>query len=182
MTIEEFKRAIDQPAPVSDHHLRKHLHHDVLGIDPGPRESAYCHLRNGIVMGARKVPNEIMLGYLQGLDIADLSAVVIETIFPRGQSVGLDTMDTQFWAGRFAQVCDDASAGTWHKIDRQDVRFAICGSLNTNDSSVRTALLDMWGGSKDAIGTKKEPGPLKSIKADMWSALAIAVAWQLRRV
>ena len=165
----------------TEHHLRKHLHHDVLGIDPGPRESAYCCYKFGRVFSAGKVENETMLNCLRSWPIADLSAVVIETIFPRGTSVGLETMDTQFVAGRFAEICESAGA-SWHKIDRQDVRFAICGSLQTNDASVRQALLDMWGGNKEAIGTKKQPGPLKSIKADMWSALAIAVAWQLRRV
>jgi hypothetical protein len=154
----------------------------VLGIDPGPRESAYCRLHDGVPYSFGLMANDDLLYDLRYGDLLlAVDDVVIETIFPRGTSVGLETMDTQFWAGRFAE-CADRQKTPWHKIDRQDVRFAICGSLNTDDASVRTALIDWYGGSKEAaIGKKAKPGPLWGIKEDMWSALAIALAFELRK-
>lgn len=154
----------------------------VLGIDPGPRESAYCLLDAGKPHKFAKLSNEDLLRDIRhGTLVVGVTEIVIETIFPRGQSVGLETMDTQFWAGRFAQAADYEHR-PWHKIDRQDVRFAICGSLDTNDASVRTALIDRFGGSKEAaIGKKSKPGPLWGIKEDIWSALAICIAFELRK-
>jgi hypothetical protein len=173
----------------------------IAGIDPGPYESAYCFLNSGQPTKFGKVANEELLGMIRRELFADC-IVPIETIFPRGQSVGLETMNTQFWAGRFAEALD--RLGTpWHKIDRQDVRFAICGSLDTNDSSVRKAIIDHYGGERSALKGKKcslckgrgvrrgdlcgclsgyeiPPGPLRGVTKDMWSALAIAIAWQLR--
>jgi hypothetical protein len=39
------------------------------------------------------------------------------------------------------------------------------------------ALIDRFGGSERAKGTKKAPGPLLAIKSHEWAALALAVTW-----
>lgn len=152
-----------------------------IGIDPGPRESAYCRLVDGMPDSFGKVANEKLLKMIRHDRLCHDCDVVIELIFPRGQAVGLETMTTQLWAGRFTEAVD-WQGWPCHPIDRQDVRFAICGSLNTNDASVRQALIDRFGGSKEAaIGKKAKPGPLFGIKEDMWAALAIAYAFELRK-
>ena len=179
----------------------------VLGIDPGPYESAYCLLVEGEPATFAKVVNENFLAKLRNV-FAGTPIVVIETIFPRGQSVGLETMNTQLWAGKYWEAAESRGSKV-HGIDRQDVRFAICGSLDTNDSSVRQGLIDHYGGDRKAIGGKRcktckhgnmgtakrpmqcsscggsgwavEPGPLHKFAKDMWSALSIALAWRLRQ-
>lgn len=179
----------------------------ICGIDPGAYESAYCFLEHGLPAGAAKVPNDRMLEILRD-GFACSRIVVIETIFPRGQSVGLETMNTQLWAGRYWEAAESRGSPVYG-IDRQDVRFAICGSLDTNDSSVRQGLIDHYGGDRKAIGGKRcknckhgnmgtakrpmqcytcggegwevPPGPLHKFAKDMWAALAIALAWRLRQ-
>lgn len=178
-----------------------------LGIDPGPYDSAYCFVENGLPNGAAKVPNEFLLNQLRD-HFAKRCIVVIETIFPRGKAVGLETMNTQLWAGKFWEA-SESRGSLVYGIDRQDVRFAICGSLDTNDSSVRQGLIDHYGGELKAIGGKRckecksgnmgtakhplqcthcggsgwqvEPGPLHKFANDMWAALAIALGWNLRQ-
>lgn len=178
----------------------------IVGCDPGPYESAYCLLVDGQPEDAGKIDNDALLRLIESSNFGEVR-YVIETIFPRGQSVGLETFDTQFWAGRYAQAARTCRH-KWEKIDRQDVRFAICGSLATNDSSVRQGLIDHYGGEHKAIGGKRcklckngnmgtakrplqctscggdgwqyPPGPLKKFAKDMWSALAIALAVHLR--
>lgn len=179
----------------------------ICGIDPGPYLSAYCLLVDGKPEDAGKTDNEDLLRLIS-LRLFGKCDYVIETIFPRGQAVGLETMDTQFWAGRYAQAAHFTSCH-WQKIDRQDVRFAICGSLNTNDSNVRQGLIDHYGGDAaarrgqkcyvckgrkevgrglnrgpcltcDGSGWHIEPGPLKTFAKDMWAALAIALSVHLK--
>ena len=57
-----------------------------------------------------------------------------------------------------------------------------CNSAAAKDTNIRQALIDHYGGSKaEAIGVKAKPGPLYGIKADEWSALAIALYVEGRR-
>jgi hypothetical protein len=44
-----------------------------------------------------------------------------------------------------------------------------------NDAAVRDALLQLWGGKVEAMGSKKAPGPLYGMASHRWSALAVAV-------
>jgi hypothetical protein len=58
------------------------------------------------------------------------------------------------------------------------VKLHLCKSTKANDASIRQALIDRYGPGKErAIGTKKAPGPLYGVKADVWAALALAVTW-----
>lgn len=177
----------------------------LVGVDPGPLMSAYCLLVDGVPKDCGKLDNPSLIEKIRGCSWSNFVIApryIIETIFPRGKAVGLETMDTQFWAGRFAEAAE-ASGCRWQKIDRQDVRFAICGSLNTNDSNVRQGLIDHYGGHDKAIGGKRctnckrhggacmccnstgwkiSPGPLHKFKADMWAALAIALSVYLKEL
>ena len=45
------------------------------------------------------------------------------------------------------------------------------------DLKYRAALIDRFGGKDKAIGCKSAPGPLYSVKADAWSALALATTF-----
>ena len=55
------------------------------------------------------------------------------------------------------------------------VKSHLCHSAKANDSNIRQALIDRWGGDQVAIGRKKAPGPLYGFSGDMWAALAVAV-------
>jgi hypothetical protein len=88
-------------------------------------------------------------------------------------------------------------------VFRHDVKMHLCGRATANDSNIRAALIDLFGGESKAIGGVKcktckgkqwtgrnhdpctqcedgwkyPPGPLNGVAADVWSALAIAVCW-----
>ena len=87
--------------------------------------------------------------------------------------VGAEVFETVRWAGRFEEVLYPTPVVL---LPRMAVKMALCHSARANDASIRQALLDRFGG-KDATGTKKSPGPLYGIHADLWSALAIAVTF-----
>ncbi len=100
--------------------------------------------------------------------------LAIEMIASYGMPVGKEVFETAFWAGRFAQAWEP---GAWDLVYRKDVKVHLCGSFRAKDGNVRAALLDKFGGAKEAQGTKKTPGALYGISGDKWSALAVAVTW-----
>jgi hypothetical protein len=154
----------------------------VLAIDPGYRQSAYVAYDGVRIQAHGIVKNEELLEAL-GPDVLvrpwpsgpDLTLVIEEMqLFKSSFGVGKEIFDSVFWSGRFAQA--------WHprpfdRILRSRVRGHLqCGK--GGDSAVRQALIDRFGPYKEtAIGKKASPGPLFGIRADEWSALAIAVTW-----
>jgi hypothetical protein len=78
------------------------------------------------------------------------------------------------WIGRFVE----AWRGSYTLMFRREVKLHLCGQARAKDPNVRQALIDRFGpGREKAIGTKKQPGPLYGVSADVWSALAVAVTW-----
>jgi hypothetical protein len=50
--------------------------------------------------------------------------------------------------------------------------------MQAKDANIRQALIDRFGGSKEAaIGTIKRQGPLYGVKGHEFAALAVAVTW-----
>jgi len=147
----------------------------VLGLDPGPTQSAlvsfdsvpnYCLLQS----------NEEILKVLQDIRYlyGDIRApLVIEKIENQGMgAVGDETFETVYWSGRFAQAYGTDKVD---RIGRKAVKLHICGSARANDSNIRCALIDRFGGKDAAIGKKSCPGPLYMIKSHLWAALAVAI-------
>ena len=150
----------------------------ILGIDPGPKESAYV-LSDGNIIAAH--------GYVGNAEIVDLlvarrvplvrdhgpyglpwDALVIEWIEGYGLTVGRETFDTCRWVGRFEQA-----AGAGYLIGRKAIKSHLCNTTQAKDRDVRAALIDRFG----EPGTKKKPGPTFGITGDEWSALAVAATW-----
>jgi hypothetical protein len=105
----------------------------------------------------------------------EVSHVAIEMIASYGMPVGREVFDTCLWVGRFIETAARAA----YKADlvyRRDVKLHLCGQARAKDANIRQALLDKFGG-KAAQGTKATPGPLYGVKADVWSALAVAVTF-----
>lgn len=145
----------------------------VVAIDPGSKESAIISWDGKKIFINDKVINEEILNYLWGQD--DCDDLIIEEINP--YSMGMTIRDTILWSGRFQQYWIDLDPNDRkvHYISRNTVRQTLCGmgGPKINDKVIRQALIDRFG----APGTKKNPGMLYGIKADMWSALALAVTF-----
>lgn len=154
----------------------------VFAIDPGSEQSAWVEL--GKQAGGRweplawtKMPNEVVLEDVVAAGVK--SVVVIEWTAPRGMPAAAQLFETLWWAGRFGQAAIDAGAVA-HRIERKAVVRHLTGSQGGKDSNVRQALIDRYGGNggkEAAIGRKASPGPLYGLKADMWQALALGLAF-----
>lgn len=149
----------------------------VLAIDPGPTESAWLtydtETRHPEEWGKRE--NESLIDRMNDHMIGDATA--IEMIASYGMAVGADVFQTALWVGRFFQRVRESSRPNPRLLYRREVKLHLCGSMQAKDANVRAALMDLYGGKDKAVGKKASPGPLYGIKADCWSALAIARTW-----
>ncbi len=146
----------------------------VLAIDPGDKVSALVWYD---VVTAR-VLDKMIIGNDEAAEIltrADVGAehLVIEMAESFGAKVWGQVFETVFWTGRFVQ----AWARPFTRVTRREVKKQVAGEHRANDSQIRNALIDRWGGKDVAIGNKKAPGPLFGVTADCWQALAAAVTY-----
>jgi hypothetical protein len=147
----------------------------VLAIDPGTTLSAYIDYipalpPSGCKFG--KISNDELLYTVLEPAARAGADIAIENVASYGMAVGREVFETVLWIGRFYQAAV-AAGSTPHLIYRREVKVHLCGNMKANDANIRQALLDRFGGK----GTKKNPGPTYGLKADVWSALAIAVTW-----
>lgn len=134
-----------------------------VGIDPGPRESAFVVWDGERVVEAGDRPNAELAQYL---DSASNGVVVAcEWIESFGMAVGREVFETVFAIGTFSQHA------ALRLVPRRDVKMHLCASPRAKDGNIRQALIDRLG----IVGTKKTPGPLFGISGHRWAALAVAV-------
>lgn len=147
----------------------------ILAIDPGPVQSAFVVFDGERVLEKGIVGNDVMLDTV--IDFSPSSGVRIEMIASYGMPVGREVFETCVWIGRFLQGAGlDANRDETSLVYRQPAKLHLCGSPKAKDGNVRQALLDRFGGSREAaIGVKRDPGPLYGVSSHMWAALAVAV-------
>ena len=146
----------------------------VIGVDPGPTQSAFVVWDGQRVSGKGIVPNSELRRWLSSCFKAVPNVCVFEQVESFGMAVGRDVFETVFETGRMFQVV----ASVAQRLPRKAVKMHLCHSMRAKDSNIRQALIDRFGGSKAAaIGLKKTPGPLYGVRSHEWSALAIAVTW-----
>ena len=145
----------------------------MIAIDPGTYESAYVELDGVRVLDAQIQPNEQVIEYLRDKGTGELLA--IEKVMSYGMAVGASVFRTVFWSGRFVEAYD----GPFQEVPRLAVKLFLCKDSKAKDANIRQALIDMYGPTKQqAIGTKREPGPLHGFKSHLWAALAVGITAQ----
>jgi len=148
----------------------------ILAIDPGTHESGWVvyDIDGGTVLNGAVTDNDALLCGLvdqEPFETVDMH-LAIEMIASYGMPVGREVFETCVWIGRFIQAAQIEHTF----IYRRDVKRHVCNNAHAKDSNIRQALIDRFGGSKEAaIGLKKTPGPLYGFKSHMWAALAVAV-------
>jgi myo-inositol catabolism protein IolC len=150
----------------------------ILGIDPGPKQSAFVYWdtdKNQILL-KDKIDNDVMMSRIAGVysDCVMQGYVVIEMIQSFGMPVGMETFETVFWIGRFYQLA--VTTDGYEKVDRvlrKDIKMNMCGTTKAKDSNIRQALIDRFG----SPGTKKNPGMMYGLHKDMIQAFAVAVTY-----
>ena len=183
----------------------------ILAIDPGTTYSGWCLLEDSEPVEWGWDDNEEIIKRLVNSTAGGswfggiFVHLVIEDVSHYGMPVGKDVFDTVRWAGRFHQAVAIPRLGidvTY--IKRPDVKLHLCGSPRANDSTIRQALIDRFGGQTKAIGGKKcktckgkgwngrgrpdcsdcfasgwesKPGILHGIANHVWSALAVGITY-----
>jgi hypothetical protein len=138
----------------------------ILGIDPGPSESAFCLVDQQYrVVAAGKVALQDILRVLR---CAPPSQVVVESIKAFGKRVGAETFETCRAEGRIIQRCADLKIPCF-QYGRHKYGKGLLQDTVVNDTLLRRALLERFGA--DTMAQLK----LKDGKSDLRSAFAIAV-------
>jgi len=145
----------------------------ILGIDPGTAQSAIVVWNGERITRASIVPNdqlrkEVLIPF--GTDYYGCGVVACEHLQCFGMAVGQEVFETAYLIGAIRQICFDCGM-SFRRVYRSDVKGYWCHSNRATDANIRQAVIDRLG----APGTKKAQGVTYGIKADLWSALAIAV-------
>lgn len=178
----------------------------ILAIDPGPVQSAWCLYGAGGLRAGVLLNGELRASLLDGGFGGDRLAV--EMIQSYGMSVGAEVFDTCVWIGRFVEAWGGRD---YELVPRLRVKSHLCRDSRAKDANIRQALIDRFGGPAALKGDQKCPrcrgegevvarepggarvatlircprcagtgrlgtvGALHGLRADMWSALAVAV-------
>jgi len=147
----------------------------LLSIDPGCEKSAWVLYNTDspepiINMGIQE--NEVLIRkfFEEDFDQGFVDEVVIEMIASYGMAVGASVFETCVMIGRLVQLFSKLPVSMMY---RKDVKMHLCQSMRAKDANIRQALIDKLG----PPGTKRNPGGTYGVKADMWSALAVAVCF-----
>lgn len=152
----------------------------ILALDPGNEQSAALvyDLDTQTPTWWTKAPNDEILHVIDD-QVVDVMA--IEMVASYGMAVGATVFETCVWAGRFIErwTAGEAYRGRQdepERVFRREVKAHLCGNQRARDTNIRQAIIDRYGpGRERAVGLKASPGPLYGLKADCWSALAVAL-------
>jgi len=154
----------------------------MMGIDPGNVRSAYVifNTEEETINGDILPNSDLLVGMRMGMfKTYSPDVIVIEKIESYGMPVGVTIFDTVKMTGRIIEICERVGVKCC-EISRRDVRLILCNSVRAGDSNIRQVLIDRfgyWKSGKTGKGTKKDPGKLYNVKKDMWSALAVIIAY-----
>jgi hypothetical protein len=146
----------------------------ILGLDPGTTKSAWVSLHSGVPAEHAKESNYEVLARVRRDWEPKTDLLALEMVASMGMAVGKEIFETVFWIGQFFEAWAYRGGNT-QRVYRREVKLFLCESSKANDSNIRAAIIDRYGGQAAAIGLKRSPGPLFGIKADRWSALAVAL-------
>ena len=143
----------------------------VIGIDPGHEQSALVgyDTETRQIRDAKFGDNDKMEDFVCSPRGRDYHVLAIEMVGCYGLAVGREVFETCVQIGRFECLWSKPK----DRILRQTIKAHLCNSTKANDSNIRRALMDRWGGDLSV----KKGGPLAGIKTHLWAALAVAVAW-----
>lgn len=151
---------------------------NVIGIDPGNKETAVCIYNGTRIMYCDKIDNETIVSRLskqwtEASAVGDLAPpdIFIEDIQAMGMAVGQEVFDTAKMIGRMQQTLENRGT-EYNMVKRTEIKLHHCNTTRAKDTNIRQALIDRFGDK----GTKKEPGFFFGISGnDQWSACAIAI-------
>lgn len=138
----------------------------LIGIDPGPKFTAYAILLDGQPIEKGRVANDELFHCFQ---LYNLTQCFLEKMQSFGMPVGAEVFDTAYWIGE-VRYRIEAHGVPVKLVSRNEVKLHHCHSPRAKDPHIRQVMIDRFGG-KEQI---KRGGLLHGFKSDIWSALAIA--------
>lgn len=150
-----------------------------IGIDPGPKESAFVVIEPSpvkseiVIIEKGKVSNSVLLAWCNrwaGSQIRKEADQVcgLEMIASYGMPVGEEVFETCVVIG---QILENIKPIETQRIKRLEVKKHLCHDSRAKDTNIHQVLVDRYG----KPGTKKNPGITYGMAGDMWAALAVAV-------
>lgn len=177
----------------------------IIAIDPGPVQSAYVAIvpSSKFIGSFGKIKNVEMLDVLgcYSTEKSVETKLIVEMVASYGMPVGESVFETARWTGIFQQKFGLKNT---ELLYRKEVKMNLCGSMRANDSNIRQAIIDRYGGEDKAIGGKKcskckgkgwfgagrnecpechgrkwetPPGELHGVHSDIWAAIGVALTW-----
>jgi len=167
----------------------------LIGIDPGPRHSAVVVYNSLSIFYPDVLPRHVRIfnAMLKPLlcEITDerfVEAIGIEAMASYGLPVGEEVLTTCMWIGRLVEMLETMDMPPY-LFPRQTILSCLDVSrtgkgkaYKSTDANVRHSILTMYGGAKDGLGTKEQPGPLYGLAADEWSAFAVALTLEQKLI
>lgn len=135
---------------------------DVIGIDPGTERSGWVLVKDSKPVRWGWDSNNTVTKLIEDLNSGVF--VAVEYMRPRGLPTSQDEMDTMFQLGRMTATVSDRMLS---KVSRHSVKMHLLGQARGNDSNIRQALIDLFGGDRFAIGNVK----CKTCKGKGWNGV-----------
>ena len=153
----------------------------IFSIDPGTTRSAWLRFdgekpvafgiaANDVLVRALRTGGLPDVVVIEGVELYGPDVVVIEKIESYGMAVGAEVFETVFVSGQMAEAAHRVPVVL---LPRRAVKLALCGDSRARDANIRQACIDRFGGS----AATRKGGALHGVTKDVWSALAIALAY-----
>jgi hypothetical protein len=148
----------------------------ILAIDPGTTKSAYVVISNDdmLIKDKGHISNDELIKLISTIRIDHL---VIEQIKSYGNILGDSVLETCVWVGRFIQ---EFGSDDYTLLPRKTIVTQLCGNPRARDKNVRQYCIDYYRellALDNPIGTKRSPQALYGVSKDIWSALAVSLAY-----
>lgn len=156
----------------------------LLAIDPGPKKSAYCMMREDFsLISAADVENEQVLKLVKE---GEYDRMAIECMQSYGSAVGAETYDTCIWIGRYMQAAIDRGKPITRVYRGEEKQLLIPSKKNglpplpehagkTADAQIRAALIARFArhDKRNGKGTRINKDVFYGFQGDMWAAFAV---------
>ena len=161
---------------------------NILGIDPGPDESAIAIIKFDPYHGKwptlgifGKYENRHILNSIE-LNLENIHGCCIEQAQNHGHIVGRDVYETIWWSGRFYELAEHSLDMDVVRMKKPTINVELCGISRATNSQIVASVTDEFepcgGGKNKRKGTKRNPGPLYGVSGqDVYDAMAAAIAF-----
>ena len=157
----------------------------IFAVDPGSEKSGWVTFNTDTheVSDFGTTENGKLEGFIDCGGYSDCDIFAYEMIghYGKGMPAGKSVFETCIWIGHFEKAWNNKC--TTYRILNNQIRVALCGTVRAKEKNIHLAAketFEPYGGGKDPYkGIKSQPGPLFGMTGHEFSALAVALAWEI---